>query len=494
MTAKMSVNDFNRRLLALLLAVVTVFGMTAYVTGKVKAAEETTSATETTTDDGYKELQSQYEALENQMSQNQQKLDQVQNEMDAQEEVVDNIGDKIDDTQKEVNLLLTQQQILNSEINHAEKQIDVITAQLGSLSDQIAATEEAISDKQAMLAETYELLKMRIRAMYMAGNGSTLEFLLTSEDFSTLLTRTELLVRVAQHDNDLMAALEVDIETLGMLEADLTGDIAEEEQKRTALDSKTQELENNKTEIKKTSDKLAEKQKELEKEMKKAEAELDSLDKESDEYKAIISKQEDELIALSAQMEEFIKNNGSSTTDKPSADKDKPSTDTDKPDSGEADGEEEKPKDNPYLDGTETVFSSGMIFPLKCSGVYISSPYGMRTHPTTGEYKLHTGTDFCASGINGKTVYAVKDGKVIYAQKHKAYGNFVIIDHGNGISSCYAHMQDGSMRVSVGDKVLQGQPIGKVGDTGYSTAPHLHFEIRIDGSTTNPMNGYIKLP
>ena len=492
MTAKTSVNDFNRRLLAFLLAVVTVFGMTAYVTGKVMAAEETTSAAETTTDDAYKELQSQYEALENQMSQNQQKLDQVQNEMDAQEEVVDNIGDKIDDTQKEVNLLLTQQQILNSKINHAEKQIDVITAQLGSLSDQIAATEEAITDKQEMLAETYELLKMRIRAMYMAGNGSTLEFLLTSEDFSTLLTRTELLVRVAQHDNDLMAALEVDIETLGMLEADLTGDIAEEEQKRTALDSKTQELENNKTEIKETSDKLAEKQKELEKEMKKAEAELDSLDKESDEYKAIISKQEDELIALSAQMEEFIKNNGSSTTDKPSTDK--PSTDTDKPDGEESDGEEEKPKDNPYLDGTETVFSSGMIFPLKCSGVYISSPYGMRTHPTTGEYKLHTGTDFCASGINGKTVYAVKDGKVIYAQKHKAYGNFVIIDHGNGVSSCYAHMQDGSLRVSVGDSVLQGQPIGKVGDTGYSTGPHLHFEIRVDGATTNPMNGYIKLP
>lgn len=492
MTAKMSVNDFSRRLLAILLAVITVFGMTAYATGKVMAAEETTSAAETTTDDAYKELQSQYEALENQMSQNQQKLDQVQDEMDAQEEVVDNIGNKIDDTQNEVNLLLTQQQILNSEINHAEKQIDVITAQLGSLSEQIAATEEAISDKQAMLEETYELLKMRIRAMYMAGNGSTLEFLLTSEDFSTLLTRTELLVRVAQHDNDLMAALEVDIDTLGMLEADLTGDIAEEEQKRTALDSKTQELENNKSEIKKTSDKLAEKQKELEKEMKKAEAELDSLDKESDEYKALISKQEDELIALSAQMEEFIKNNGSSTTDKPSTNK--PSTDTEKPDGEESDGEEEKPKDNPYLDGTETVFSSGMIFPLKCSGVYISSPYGMRTHPTTGEYKLHTGTDFCASGINGKTVYAVKDGKVIYAQKHKAYGNFVIIDHGNGISSCYAHMQDGSLRVSVGDSVLQGQPIGKVGTTGYSTGPHLHFEIRVDGATTNPMNGYIKLP
>ncbi len=492
MTAKMSVNDLSCRLLkvlALLLAAVIALGVTAYAEGE--AANETTSAAETTTDDAYSELQSQYEELENQMSQNQQKLEQVQDDMDEQEEVVGNIGNKLDDTQNQVNLLLTRQQLLSSEISSAEKQIDLITAQLSSLSEQIAATESVITDKQEMLDATYELLKMRIRAMYMAGNGSTLEFLLTSEDFSTLLTRTELLVRVAQHDNDLMDTLESDIEALGLLEAELSGDIAAEEQKRSDLDAKTQTLESNKAEIQATSDKLAEKQQELEKEMAKAEAELDSLDKESDEYKAIISKQEDELIALSAQMEEFIKNNGSSTTDKPSADTNKPSNDTG---DTENDGEEEKPNDNPYLDGTETVFSSGMIFPLKCSGVYISSPYGMRTHPTTGEYKLHTGTDFCASGINGKTVYAVKDGEVIYAAKHKAYGNFVIIDHGNGVSSCYAHMQDGSMRVSVGDKVLQGQPIGKVGSTGYSTGPHLHFEIRIDGATTNPMNGYVKLP
>ena len=87
-----------------------------------------------------------------------------------------------------------------------------------------------------------------------------------------------------------------------------------------------------------------------------------------------------------------------------------------------------------------------------------------------------------------------KDGEVIYAAKHKAYGNFVIVDHGNGISSCYAHMQDNSLKVEVGDKVLQGQPIGKVGSTGYSTGPHLHFEVRVNGETVDPMGGYIKLP
>ncbi len=485
MTVITSANKLRYRLLraiALMLAVSALFGVMAYA-DEATTSSETTSAEETT-NEAYEELQSQYEALENQMSQNQQKLDKVQSDMDAQEQVVDGIGIKLDKTQNEVNLLLTRYQLLNSEITNAEEQIEVITAQLGSLSEQIAAAKEAITDKNAELDETYELLKRRIRAMYMAGSGSNLEFLLTSKDFSTLLTRTELLVRVAQHDNDLMDTLNSEIEMLEMLETELQKSVTTEQQKRTELSAKAQSLESNKAEIQQTKSELEKKQQQLEDEMDAAEAELESLDKESDEYKAIISQQEDELIALSAQMEEFIKNNGSSTTDKPSSGEDS---------SDDADDKEE-PKDNPYLDGTETVFSSGMIFPLKCSGVYISSPYGMRTHPTTGEYKLHTGTDFCAGGINGKTVYAVKDGEVIYAAKHKAYGNFVIIDHGNGVSSCYAHMQDNSMTVVVGSKVKQGQPIGKVGTTGYSTGPHLHFEIRINGATTNPMNGYVSLP
>ncbi len=506
MTVKMSAIDLRRRLLkalALFLVLVTVFSVTVYATEEEGGTQEETSAVETTvateeessklaeettaeestTDDTYKELQSQYDALENQMAANQDKLDKVQSDMNKQEQIVDGLGNKIDNTQNQVNLLITQQQILNSEINSTEKQIGVITAQLGSLSEQIVATKQLVGEKQRMRDETYELLKLRIRAMYMSGNGSTIEFLLTSENFSTLLIRTELVLRVAKHDNDLMETFASDIELLESLEATLINSVNEEEQKKTDLNKKTQSLAANKAESIKNSNLLAEKQKELEKEMQAAEKELASLDKESDEYKALISKQEDELIALSNQMEEFIKNNGSSTTDK-----------VDPPSEEESSKAEEDEKDNPYADPDAPVSSSGMIFPLKCSGVYISSPYGMRTHPVTGEYKLHTGTDFCAAGINGKTVYAVKDGVVIYAAKHKAYGNFVIIDHGNGVSSCYAHMQDGSMKVAVGDKVQQGQPIGKVGSTGYSTGPHLHFEIRIDGKTTNPMNGYVKLP
>ncbi len=491
MTVIMSANKLRKcllKLLALVIVSVTVFGITAYAEG------DTTSSSPATTD-SLSELQSKYDKIENQISQNQEKLEQVQDNIDAKEETVDQLDNKIGNTQEQVNLLLTQQRYLNTEITNAETQIGVITAQLTSLSEQIEATEDYITEKQAMLDATYDLLKMRIRAMYMAGNGSTIEFLLTSEDFSTLLTRAELLVRVAKHDKDLMNSIGSDIEALSQLEAELSADIAAEQKKRDELNAKTQKLESSKEEIKKNSDKLAEKQAQLEKEMDLAEKELQKLDKESDEYKAAISKQEDELLALSNQMEEFIKNNGSSTNDKPVEEKPNntvtPGATTGS--SGTTTGATEE-NNNQNSGGSSSSSSSGMIFPLKCSGVYMSSPYGMRTHPITGERKLHTGIDLTAGGIDGKTVYAVKDGEVIYAAKQTGYGNFVIIDHGNGVSSCYAHMQDNSLTVSVGQKVVQGQAIGKVGSTGYSTGPHLHFEIRVNGKTTNPLDGYIQLP
>lgn len=494
MTAIMSASKRKSRLiklLALMLVLVSCFNCSVLAeqstaeqtTKEEKSAEETKA--EETTNEAYQELESQYEALEQEMKENQEKLDEVEKDKDKQEQVVDNIYGKMDVTQSEIDKLTYQVNLLNRDISNTNVQIQVITKQLDSLSEQITETQTAISQKQTALDETYELLKQRIRAMYMAGSGSTLEFLLTSEDFSTLLTRTELLVRVAEHDNDLMATLEGDIEVLEALQAELNTSVETEESKKASLAEKTNSLADKQSDIQAANDKLEEKQKELSAQHDEAKKELNALDKESAEYKALISKQEDELIEISKQMEQFIKNTGSS-----SSDPDKP----DKEDDEDKDDDDKPVKKNPYLDGTEKVSSSGMIFPLKFKGVYISSPYGMRAHPVTGEYKLHTGTDFSAGGINGATVYAVKDGEVIYAQKHKAYGNFVIIDHGKGVSSCYAHMQDGSLKVKVGDKVLQGQPIGKVGSTGYSTGPHLHFEIRIDGKTTNPMAGYIELP
>lgn len=114
----------------------------------------------------------------------------------------------------------------------------------------------------------------------------------------------------------------------------------------------------------------------------------------------------------------------------------------------------------------------------------ITSEYGYRIHPISGVKKLHTGMDIGAK--SGSDIIAAAGGTVIMAQYYGGYGNCVIIDHGGGVSTLYAHMS--SIGVKNGQTVAAGQSIGKVGSTGNSTGPHLHFEVRINGNTQNPRN------
>lgn len=113
----------------------------------------------------------------------------------------------------------------------------------------------------------------------------------------------------------------------------------------------------------------------------------------------------------------------------------------------------------------------------------ITSKYAMRVHPITGQYKLHTGIDIGAP--MGANFVAANNGIVTKAGMNAAYGNMVIIDHGGGVSTLYAHGSE--ILVEVGQSVERGEPILKVGSTGYSTGPHAHFEVRINGVTTDPL-------
>jgi murein DD-endopeptidase MepM/ murein hydrolase activator NlpD len=115
----------------------------------------------------------------------------------------------------------------------------------------------------------------------------------------------------------------------------------------------------------------------------------------------------------------------------------------------------------------------------------VTSPYGPRMHPILHYVKIHTGTDFAAAdGI----VYAADDGVVLLTEGNVAYGNMTVIDHGTlggkHVTTLYAHQA--AFGVQPGDRVSKGQPIGVIGSTGYATGPHLHFEVRIDGSPLDP--------
>ena len=133
--------------------------------------------------------------------------------------------------------------------------------------------------------------------------------------------------------------------------------------------------------------------------------------------------------------------------------------------------------------GLDTTYIGGELAWPVPGYTRITSKYAMRVHPITGQYKLHTGVDIGAP--MGANFISANDGIVVKAEMNSAYGNMVIIDHGGGISTLYAHGSE--ILVEVGQTVKRGDAILKVGSTGYSTGPHAHFEVRINGVTTDPL-------
>jgi murein DD-endopeptidase MepM/ murein hydrolase activator NlpD len=136
-----------------------------------------------------------------------------------------------------------------------------------------------------------------------------------------------------------------------------------------------------------------------------------------------------------------------------------------------------------------TVTGTGQfMWPLP--GFYsITSPYGYRWHPISGTYSFHSGVDISGGGVYGARILAADSGTVILSSWNGGYGNCVMISHGNGYVTLYAHMKQASS-LRVGQSVSKGDTVGYVGSTGNSTGPHLHFEIRLNGSTQNPMNWF----
>jgi murein DD-endopeptidase MepM/ murein hydrolase activator NlpD len=124
--------------------------------------------------------------------------------------------------------------------------------------------------------------------------------------------------------------------------------------------------------------------------------------------------------------------------------------------------------------------SSGWLWP--CAGCPQTSSFGWRTHPIFGDRRLHAGMDMGAP--IGTTVRAAERGTVLIAGQASGYGTLVVVSHGGGLSSAYAHMS--TISVSPGQAVGRGQQLGEVGDEGNSTGPHLHFEVRVDGEPVDP--------
>jgi murein DD-endopeptidase MepM/ murein hydrolase activator NlpD len=145
-----------------------------------------------------------------------------------------------------------------------------------------------------------------------------------------------------------------------------------------------------------------------------------------------------------------------------------------------------KPTETTFVPLTDEGDNVPNITPLPKPKAIVTSPFGERLHPILKVRKMHTGMDF-GTGMDAE-IYAAANGKVTLAKYSKTYGDYIIVEHKNGYSTVYAHLN--KYLVKLGDVVKKGQVIGLTGTTGRSTGPHLHYEVRINGTPVNPA-GYL---
>ena len=399
------------------------------------------------------EYEQKIEDLQKQIEENKKKIEEAKKNASEYDDDVSALQDKIGALQDQIDLYNEAIAIIDADIAIVDSQIKGIENEIDSLNKQIKELDEQVVDIQQKIADTYTLLGERIRASYMSGASSSLEYLLTSDDFQfqSYLERVELIERIAEHDDALIKDLEDEIESLKKK-------VLEIEDMKTRLDGKIKELD----EVKKEHEAKKQEQVEARQEIKDAEAEIqadldkvmaviDKFDKESKAYQAAIDKAEDAIMDYENKLAEQNTSFGS----------------------GQVSGD--------------------MIWPLPYDDTYVSSSFKMRT--LNGVTKQHNGIDICRwAGTLGANVVAVKDGTVEVAYKsgnNGGYGLYVVIDHGNGVKTYYAHFS--ATLVNVGDYVTQGTVIGRAGNTGYSFGAHLHFGIMINGGWVNPIN-YLSKP
>ena len=421
-------------------------------------------------DESLEDLRNQYDELEKEIQKNQEAYAEVQSDIKSNKKKLDSLNQQIDSITKQVDLLNESIGILNKDINAIQGDIDVTQNDIDAINTQIVETEIMISETNMLMASTKEVLLARIRENYMAGEASTVELLLTSGDLATFFARKELVTRVSENDKELIEELSEKINQLNDLQAELEESKAELEGKKTELNTQKEKLDSRQTELQSSKKEQVKKQEDVHNKYEQVQEIIDDLDKESDEYKATIKKQEAEREALEAEIDAYIKAHGSSEGDVPDVEY-------------ENDGE--------------------LAWPLKERCTITA---GYPTYPSGGQ---HWGIDMCLCTSSGSTrdsggnslslgqpYYAAQGGEVIIAGWHKSFGNYVVVDHGDGRQTLYAHSS--SLSVSQGDIVKKGQQLGLMGSTGNSTGPHLHFEVRVkkaDGTVSreNPLN-HVKKP
>jgi len=311
-----------------------------------------------------------------------------------------------------------------------DKELNAANAELSRLNNEVMAIESEISAKQADIewldgeeSKSREVFKQRMRSLYEDNKMSYIDILFDSVSISDFLYRIEIIKQLADYDKEIIDSIIYSREKIAEAKA--------------VLEEKKSEVEVVKQQAQQARDKV----KALEEENQ---AILDAINSDIASAKADQAAKEKEAARIQNEIKKLLE------------------------------------AQNP---NSKLTYSSGMIWP--CPGYKtLTSYFGRRFHPVLKIYRSHNGIDIAAP--SGANIIAAASGEVITSEYSSSYGNYIVINHGSGVTTLYAHM---SVRgVSVGAKVSQGQSIGKVGSTGISTGPHLHFEVSVNGTRQDPQS------
>ena len=311
---------------------------------------------------------------------------------------------------------------LQSDADDLQSEIDKTEDKISQIESEIQKTQKEIDKKQKELDKSFDEYCQRLRAMYVSGRASNLEVLLECDDISSILTRSQMIKSVSKEDSDIL----------------------------NRIMEKIKSIEQDKADLEKKNVELKESKKELDAEVAECNAAIRELSKKSTQYMESIDENREAAAAVERDIQAA------------------------------------------YASASNASHGTGSIGGSSGNGSHsgaLGYPTSYRTisagYPNYSSGRYHGGIDFpCPKGT---TVRAAASGTVIVAKNlNYSYGHYLIIDHGNGLSTLYAH--NTTLVVGVGDKVSKGQTIAYSGSTGNSTGPHCHFEVRVNGTRVNPNN------
>jgi murein DD-endopeptidase MepM/ murein hydrolase activator NlpD len=361
----------------------------------------------------------------------------------------------ISERKKELQQNKTEQENVRREIAHLESEIKVIEAEIRSLANkitviegQIAETEEELVVAEENIDQMDEVLAVRLRAIHENGKVSYFDVLFSSTSFVDFLSRFNNLQYIISEDKVMLEEFKVEKERVVAIHEALEERRQELQTLRRENVLKRERSEKKRSEQQKLAAALQEAYDEVESAAKKLEAEAKSLDNEIKRIQAVAA-----AAAAAAAAKNGTPNNAYRGT-------------------------------------------GSMTWPVPEFGPgWVTSPFGNRIHPITGRSSFHGGVDIGiphsrwprSSSYSGSPAQVVAaDSGIAYVYPSLgSYGNLVVVDHGGGISTAYAHLH--GFLVGSQTPVVRGQAIGTVGSTGASTGPHLHFEVRVNGDRVNPM-------